>query len=289
MHAAHRTRPSRAGGGPRSRCPLALAAPALVAAASLLPLSATALAATHNVVQSLTFAHVPKGYHLAAVAWEDTSDPSMSMTVLAPAGLSIVTEAQARQEALLGPAVLPNGRTWFLGTPGDLLGTHGQIVFEFRGPHGQILCAASPLVTLPSKGTWAAVNLPVQVSATGVVDLPRYTWIQSLDGQWTHAAAALDVYTTPNASGYNFVFRNLPLDWQLLSLRFATGHVTLSATVAQALGQDGGSMYFSAGSANWSFNYPAKDAGLHGRLGASFNNGAGHTLWIESNPLTLRG
>jgi hypothetical protein len=258
-------------------------------AASALCLAAPTNAATLTVaLSSLAFSHVPAGFRIAAVAWEDRTDQSLSLTVPAPQGLVTVTVAKARAEALTGPALLPGGRGWFIGAPEDMLGTRGQAVFEFRGPAGQVLCAASPVLRIPARGTWHAVTVPT-TTTRGTITLRHYTWIRSLDGRWSHRAPTIEVYPTPAASGYTLGFSYLPLAWQLETLRFVAPRLTLTANVLQTLQHGGTGKYFSYGSLGWSFFYPSADAGKQGRIEARFAYGSHASAWIRTKAMKLRG
>ena len=235
---------------------------------------------------SLVFLRVPSRDRLVAIAWEDLTEPALSLTV--PAPVTVVTVATARAETLLGPAELPGGRGWFMGTPGDMAGTRGQVVFEFRGPDGQVLCAASPVLRVPSSGSWHALPVPAFL-VHSTVTLPNYTWIWSRDGRWSREDPKIAVYPTPEARGYTLSFRYVPLDWQLAVLQFAGPGLRLETHGMQTLADGGVNPFFSLSSLGWSFVYPVRDVGRRGWIEAKFTWGKHASTWLRSTEFRLRG
>jgi len=255
--------------------PVALAAGPADAAAQHLP--------------AFQFAGIPRGYHLTHIAWEDETDTSMTMTSEYPAGMTVLTQKQARSESAFGPFMVPGGTAFYFGTPGDAMGDRGQIVWEFTGPSHEELCAVSPVLRLPDRGSWGAARIPLRVSSHGTVTWPGYEFLRSRDGQWTKAAATITLMKTPNRTGYLMTWKHLPLDWQLAALRFVGHGHTLKATVGQALGEAGTSSYFSEAGIGWSFNYPPSDAGWRGVVQAGFDTGIGPIAWVSTGSIQLRG
>lgn len=235
------------------------------------------------------FSRIPRGYHLSHIAWEDETDTSMTMNTEYPAGMTVLTLKQARSESAFGPFMAPGGTAFYFGTPGDAMGDRGQVVWEFTGPSHQELCAVSPVLRLPDRGSWGAARIPLQVSSQGMVAWPGYQFFRSRDGQWTKVAATLTLMKTPNRTGYLMTWEHLPLDWQLSALRFVGHGHTLKATVGQALGEAGTSPYFSEAGIGWSFNYPPSDVGWRGVVQAGFDTGTGSVAWVSTGSIQLRG
>lgn len=267
----------------------ALGAAVMMAGVSTFAMGATQQVdamATPSLLKSFTFAHVPKGYHLSHIAWEDVAAVSTMVTMF-PQGIPIISMSEARKGNYIGPMVEPDGKVWYFASVTG--GGRGRIVWEFTGPGHTELCATSPLLKLSARGNWNYVKIPMTVGKSHHVSLNHYQWFKSKDGRWTNEPATLKAFPdTPNPRGYSIMFYTLPLDWQLQAFRFTSGHHRMFATVGQVLGEQGTSPYFSEGAAGWSFTYPTKDVSWKGRIEVKFSDGDGHDTWIGTS-LKLRG